>query len=84
MVSQIQIFILDRAPQSFDKDVVQDPLPSIHTDLLPRRQQPTREGATGKLTALVTVEDLRTPVGEGLLQRIQTEGRILGVRYHPG
>jgi len=84
MVRQIQIFILDGAPQSFDKDVIKDPPPSIHADLHPSRQQPTRESTTGKLTSLITVEDLRTPVGEGLLQRLETERCILGVRQHPG
>ena len=84
MVRQIQIFILDGAPQSFDKDVIKDPPPSIHADLHPSCQQSTREGYAGELTPLITVEDLWTPVGEGLLQRIEAKRRILGIRHHPG
>ena len=83
MLGQIQIFILDHAPQPFDKNVIKDSPAPIHANLHARCFEPCRERDTGELTALITIEDLWAPVGEGLLQRLKTEGRVLGVRHQP-
>lgn len=57
MIGQIQIFILDRTPESFDKDIVKDPPAPIHANLHPSHFEPFRKRRTGKLTALIKKGD---------------------------
>ena len=83
MIGQIPIFILDRPPEAFNKNVIKDSASTIHANLYARRLESGRERSARKLTALITVKNLWTPVTKGLLQRLQTEGRVLGVQHHP-
>lgn len=83
MIGQIPVFVLDSPPEAFDSNIVQDPAAAIHTDLDACLFEPLRKRGTGKRTALATIEDLRVPLGERVLQRVQTEGRVLRVRDHP-
>jgi hypothetical protein len=53
---QVDLFVLDRAPEPFDEHVVPPSAPAVHTDLnLPPAEHAEEVGA-GKLRALVGVE----------------------------
>ena len=67
---QVNLFVLDGAPEAFDKDVVKNPAPAIHADPDSGGFQPADEFPAGKLGALITVKNLRA----GLLQRL-VQGR---------
>src|SRR5215469_18389448 len=54
---EIDLLPLDRAPKAFDKDVIQRSTAPIHADAYPLLLQPARERNTGKLGALVGIED---------------------------
>lgn len=79
MVGQVQVFIFDGPPSSFDKDGIKDPPPAIPTDLHASGYEPIRESRPGELTVLITVDNLGTAVRQGLFQRRETEGGVLGV-----
>jgi len=53
------VLILDIAPEPLDKNIVQRPAPSVHTDLNPIIQQDLCEFRGGELTSLVSIEYLR-------------------------
>ena len=55
----IDLFVLDGAPQTFGEDVVVVTAASVHADLDTRSKQPGCERLAGELAALVAVEDER-------------------------
>jgi len=57
-VTQVDLFILHRSPEPFDKDVVEHPAAPIHADLNVLRQQDIGYARGRKLTALITIENL--------------------------
>jgi hypothetical protein len=61
VIMQVDLFILDTAPQAFDKDVVQGAPSAIHTDANAARQKPSGKGRAGELHAPIRIEDLRLP-----------------------
>lgn len=71
---EIDILVLRRALQSLYEDVVHPPPAAIRRDAHAGSQQGRSEFATGELTALVGVEDLRPAVARlRLLRRLDAE-----------
>jgi len=81
---QVDVLVFDRAPQAFDKDVVQRTPPAVHAYSHAGCFQARGKGMSGELCALVGVEYLRLSLAQGLLQRLQAETTIQGVRELPG
>jgi hypothetical protein len=77
--------ILERPPQSLYEDVVLDASATVHTDGYCVLFQYFRKSFTGKLGALIRIEDFRTPITpDGLLDGLNTEVGLHGVGYPPG
>jgi hypothetical protein len=75
---QMHFFVLDRAPQAFDEDVVHETAASVHRNRDSGSFELAGEGGAGELRALVGVENLRLSVAlQGLLQRVEAETRII-------
>ena len=70
---EIDILLFDAPPQSLDKDIVQAPTATIHTDPNLIRFQYTRKPRTGEMTALIGIEDVRFFLLQGFFQAFQTE-----------
>ena len=84
VVHQIDVLILDAAPQTLNKDVVQRTASAVHADLNTSCQHGVSEGVGCELSALIGVEDVRCALLEGLAQSHQTELTIQGVGKLPG
>ena len=84
VVSHIDVLVLHTAPQPLDKHVIQRPPTAIHADPYASFLQPLRKGPTGKLRALVRVEDLRLALPECLLQGLDTKRHVHRNRHRPG
>src|SRR5437899_9612336 len=56
---EIDILMLQRAPQPLDEDIVHPAAATIHRDLDASLSERASEGRAGELAALVGVEDLR-------------------------
>ena len=81
---QVDRLVFERAPQTFDKDVVHTAAPPIHGDGDLRVLEHAGEVEAGELAPLVGIEDFRLAVfGERLVQGIDAEGGIHGVRQPP-
>ncbi len=81
---QIDGLVFQRAPQAFDKDVVQAAAPPVHGDRNLRVLEHAGEVEAGELAALVGVEDLGLAVsGHRLVQRLDAEPGIHSVRQPP-
>ena len=59
IIHQIDVFVLDGAPEAFDKDVVKEAPAAIHADAHTGGGQMGGEGLGGELDALIRVEDFR-------------------------
>jgi len=57
--TQINGFIFERSPQSFDKDVVQSPTSTVHAYFDSPAHQSLYPPTAGELGPLISVEDLR-------------------------
>ena len=55
---QMDFFVLDRAPQAFDEDVVHETVAPVHRNRDSRSLESAGEGRAGELRALVGVEYL--------------------------
>ena len=84
VVHEIDVLVLDRAPQAFDEDVVQGTAPTVHADPDTGALQDAREFHCCELRALIGVEDVRRTLLQGLPQRNPAETAIQGVRQLPG
>ena len=73
MIRQVQIFILDRAPSSFDEDVVEDTTSTIHAHLNVLGEQDIGKAPGGTLAALITIENLTLCPLEQLGKRLDTK-----------
>src|SRR5271170_2335731 len=81
---QMHFFVLDRAPQAFDQDVVPETSPSVHRNRDSGGLEPAGEGGAGELRALVGIEYLRLSVAlQSLFQRVEAEARIHRIRQSP-
>src|SRR5215475_4917997 len=58
VIVQIYLLVLDSAPESFDKDIVQSATSPIHADLNGTTGEALGELDAGELSALVGIEDL--------------------------
>src|SRR5450759_805045 len=84
VISQVDVFILDGPPKSFDKDVVQGATPPIHTDPHARHFERVGKRMRRELHALIRVKDGWLALTQSVLQGVQTELSIQGVRELPG
>ncbi len=75
-VSQVDVLVLQRAPQTFDEHVVQRTPSSIHADRHAARDQTTGELHRRELKPLVAVEQFRATQGESVVQRFQAEAPV--------
>src|SRR5574342_800747 len=81
---QIHILVLHAPPESLHEHIVQPSAFSIHADIDAMVLEKCYEPFRGKLTALIGVEDLRSPIPpQRLLQRLNTEGGVQGVAESP-
>ena len=76
---EIDVLILDAAPQAFAEYVVEGAASAIHADLDVGCEQAGGEGIGRELCALVGVEDLGSTFAERLAQGIETEDAVQGV-----
>ena len=81
---QVNVLVLDAAPQALDKNVIQSPASPIHTDPNVGSIQETGKGQRRELSTLIGVENLRLTSLQGLLQDLKTEMTIQGIRELPG
>ena len=84
IIPDVDLFILERAPQSFSKDVVHTPSPTVHADVDHLSFEHAREGGAGKLGALVGIEDSRGTGHKSFLQGHQAETSLHRDRGLPG
>lgn len=83
MIEQLNICIFHRSPQAFVEDVVKGAPSRIHTDPRPGRFEPSGEGPTGKLTALIALEYFVATMLKRLFKGLPTEVGVRGIRRHP-
>lgn len=83
VVLEVDVLVLDRAPQSLDEDVVERAASPIHADAYASPFQAARKGQGGELHALIGVEDLGPRRLKRLLQRVQTEPTVERVGQMP-
>lgn len=81
---EVDLVMLDRAPQPLDEDVVEAAALAVHGQLHAGREQRLGKLGGGKLAALVGVEDLRRAIpGHRALHRPHAEAGIERVRQFP-
>src|SRR5271169_2543722 len=81
---QIDLLVLDAAPQALDEHVVAPGALAVHADRNAVAGERAGERRTGELRALVGVEDVRLAVtGQSILQRFDAECRFHRDRYAP-
>lgn len=81
---QIDLLILERAPESLDEDVVPPAALAVHADADAVLQEEAGKRRAGKLGALICVEDLGPSMrGDGLLDGGDAERTVEGDRDPP-
>ena len=81
---QVDLLVVDRAPEPLDEDVVQGPAAAIHRELHAAGQQGLGKLCRGKLAALIGVEEFRHSVlGNRPLDGVDAAACIDGVRQLP-
>jgi len=65
---QVDLLVLETAPESFDKDVIGKAAAAVHADGNPMGAQHAGEVVVGELAALVGVEDLWPSLAQCVLQ----------------
>ncbi len=81
---EIDILIFQGSPQTFRKNVVHAPSPTIHTDINPIILEHSGKSVAGELGSLVGIEYFRFSKLKSHFQRLQTECRIQGRGCLPG
>ena len=81
---QVNVLVLDSAPQSLDKNVIQSPTSAIHTNPNVGGIQDTGKGQGRELSPLIGVKNLRLTPLQGLLQGLNTEMTLQGIGQLPG
>lgn len=100
IVLQVDLFVLDRPPESLNKDVVkehaldliQGTAPTIHADAYPSGFEAAGELQSGKLCApvsstgqaLVGIEDIRPTQKQRLMQSLQAKPVVQSIGQLPG
>src|SRR5215813_7206777 len=82
-VLDVNVFGLERPPEAFHKEVVQDPSTTIHPDRAAGSLQPPGEFAAGELRTLITVENLRSADPQRVFERDPTKVDLQGVGNLP-
>src|SRR5689334_14848721 len=82
-IAGIDQFVFERAPQPFDKNVVEGSTTAIHADGDATLLERSEEFAGGELRALVGVPDLGLTEAERGLECSQTEAGLQGVGEFP-
>src|SRR5271170_5492068 len=81
---QMHFFVLDRAPQAFDEDVVHETTASVHRNRYAGGFELSGEGGAGELRALIGIEYFGLSVAlQGFVQRVEAETRIHSIRQAP-
>ena len=81
---QMHFFVLNRAPQPFDENVVHEAAASVHRNLDAGRHKLAGESLGGERGALIGIENPRlSEPKQRLLKRRRAEARIVGVRQPP-
>ena len=81
---EIDAFVFERAPESLDEDVVEEPTAPVHRDPRAGVSQALGPGPGGELAALIGVKDLRRAMAfQGLVQGVEAELDIHGVGQTP-
>ena len=83
VVTQVDILVLDTAPEPLDEDIIQSPIPTVHADQDLTRLQPAGELMAGKLAALIRVENTRLGLSQGLVDHFDAEYRVQSIRQAP-
>lgn len=81
---EIDVLVLDRAPETLDEDIVMGSTSPIHTDANVGRNQNRCERLGRELAALVSVEYLWPGHGQRLLKGQSAEVAVQGVGKLPG
>src|SRR4051812_48571492 len=82
---QVDFFILQASPEPLHKHIIHATTLAVHADLDLAVLQHADKVIAGELAALVSVEDLRlSKPSQRLLQRLDTEVGVQGVRQAPG
>jgi len=84
VVVQVEPFVLERAPEAFNKNVIKGSSPAIHADSDIPFLQWSEESLAGELASLVGIEDLRLSFFKGSGEGFNAKRCIQGVRKLPG
>lgn len=84
IVSQVDVLVLHRAPQSLHEDIIQGTAPAVHADEDLVLSQQVSEVGAGELGPLISVEYTGLLGRERRLQRLNAEGSIQGIGQPPG
>ena len=82
-VAGIDQFVFERAPQPFDKDIVEGSTTAIHADRDATLLERSQEFGGGELRAVVGVPNFGLTEAECGLERRQTEAGLQGVGEFP-
>src|SRR3972149_10052220 len=83
VVPEVDLLVLPGSPQSLKEDVIQRAAAPIHAHANAGGLHGVRELLGGELRALISVEDLRPTLLQGVVERLQAEGAIERVRESP-
>jgi len=83
ILHEVDVLVLDRAPQALDENVVQGSAPAVHAHLDAGSLQDADELDGRELRTLIGVEDSRHSLFQCLPQRDPTEETIHSVRQLP-
>ena len=82
---EVDALMFDTAPEAFHEDIVMVAALAVHADPDAMMLENIGEGFTGELDTLIRVEDFRRSMTlQGLLQSINAEVSVQGVRDAPG
>ena len=81
---EVDLLVLDRAPQALGEDVVARATAAIHADLYAGREQQVEVLRTGEVAALVAVPDLGRGLRQGPLGTREHKGQCERVGQLPG
>jgi hypothetical protein len=81
VVVDVEVLVLDRAPQSLHENVVKRTPPPIHAHANALGLQPAGEGLGGELRPLIRVEDLRLAELPRVLQSGQAKRAVEGIGH---
>ncbi len=81
VAAQVDLVVLDRAPEPFDENIIETPALAVHRELHAAGEQWLGEFCRGELATLVSVENFRRAVfSQRSLHRPDTEAGVEGVR----